>query len=87
MRLNGLIPALTLALALGGCGSADITDFASGQPSMSPADWMVGTVDGYGLIIDRFGTVKAQFQAHEVGTWDPRHANRDARRTNHLSAR
>jgi hypothetical protein len=38
---------------------------------MSPADWMVGTVDGYGLVIDRFGSVKSQFQAHEVGTWDP----------------
>lgn len=64
------IPALTLVLALGGCGSRDIAAFSGGQPSMSPADWMVGTVDGYGLVIDRFGTVKSQFHAHEVGTWD-----------------
>jgi hypothetical protein len=69
MRLTVLITVLTLTLA--GCGSRDIATFASGQPSMAPPDWMVGTVDGYGLIIDRFGTVKAQFHAHEVGTWDP----------------
>lgn len=70
MRLDLSLPALALAVGLGGCGSRDIAPFAGGQPSMSPADWMVGTVDGYGLIIDRFGTVKSQFQAHEVGTWD-----------------
>lgn len=62
--------ALLLAAGLGGCGSQDIGAFAGGQPSMSPADWMVGTVDGYGVVTDRFGTVKSQFHAHEVGHWD-----------------
>jgi hypothetical protein len=38
---------------------------------MAPDAWMFGTVDGYGLIIDRFGSVKSQFHAHEVGNWDP----------------
>jgi hypothetical protein len=71
MRLDTLIPGLALTLALCGCGSRDVNQFAGGQPSMSPADWMVGTVDGYGVIIDRFGAVKSQFHAHEVGTWDP----------------
>ena len=71
MRVNLSMPALMLLLALGGCGSQDIAQFANGRPSMSPAEWMVGTVDGYGLIIDRFGTLKSQFHAHEVGTWDP----------------
>jgi hypothetical protein len=70
MRLTVLMPAVALVLALGGCGSREIGAFASGQPSMSPADWMVGTVDGYGLVIDRFGTVKSKFHAHEVGSWD-----------------
>lgn len=68
MRLYGSM--LVLVLALGGCGSRDIAQFSGGAPSMSPADWMVGTVDGYGLAIDRFGSVKSQFHAHEVGTWD-----------------
>lgn len=71
MRSKVLIPAALLVLALGGCDSQDVGAFAGGQPSMSPADWMVGTVDGYGLVIDRFGTVKSQFHAHEVGSWDP----------------
>jgi hypothetical protein len=71
MRLHHSISALSLLLALGGCGSPELTQFASGEPSMSPSDWMVGTVDGYGLIMDRFGTVKSQFHAHETGTWDP----------------
>ncbi len=61
---------LSAALALAGCGSRDIGQFAAGQPTMAPNDWMVGTVDGYGLVIDRFGSVKSQFHAHEVGTWD-----------------
>jgi hypothetical protein len=67
-----LISALALSvLALGGCASAPkIGAFAGGTPSMSPADWMVGSVDGYGLITDRFGTVRNQFHAQEVGTWD-----------------
>jgi hypothetical protein len=64
------ISTMAALLVLSSCGSRDVGLFANGQPSMSPADWMVGTVDGYGLIIDRFGTVKSQFHAHEVGTWD-----------------
>ena len=70
MRSTTSISALTLILAFGGCGSRDVGEFAKGQPSMSPTDWMVGTVDGYGLVTDRFGSVKSQFHAHEVGTWD-----------------
>ena len=62
--------ALLLAAVLGGCGSQDIGAFSGGQPSMSPVDWMAGTVDGYGVVTDRFGTVKSQFHAHEVGSWD-----------------
>ncbi len=71
MQLNRLVPAFALAIVLGGCGSRQIGQFAGGYPSMSPADWMVGTVDGYGIIVDRFGSVKSQFHAYEVGTWDP----------------
>ena len=62
--------AVFVAGGLAGCSTADVQAFAAGQPSMSPADWMVGTVDGYGFVTDRFGTVKSQFHAHEVGSWD-----------------
>ncbi len=37
---------------------------------MAPNDWMAGTVDGYGIIIDRFGKVQSQFHAHETGLWN-----------------
>lgn len=37
---------------------------------MAPPDWMVGTVDGYGIVVDRFGHIQTQFHAHEVGSWD-----------------
>jgi hypothetical protein len=70
MRLMVSTPALALVRMVGGCGSREVGTFAAGQPSMSPADWMVGTVDGYGLAIDRFGKVKSQFHAHEIGSWD-----------------
>ncbi len=71
MQSKILAPALTVVLLLGGCaGSPKIGQFANGEPAMSPANWMVGPVDGYGLITDRFGTVRNQFHAHEVGTLD-----------------
>ena len=57
-------------LAISGCGSRNIGQFADGAPSMAPPNWMAGTVDGYGVIVDRFGNVKSQFHAHEVGAWD-----------------
>ena len=42
---------------------------------MAPQNWMAGTVDGYGIVIDRFGNVKSQFRAHETGSWDaPTHS-------------
>jgi hypothetical protein len=66
-----LTTACAITLSVGGCSSSTkIAQFANGQPSMAPDNWMVGTVDGYGLIIDRFGEVKNQFHAHEVGTWN-----------------
>ena len=70
MRAKNLFPGMVLLLVLGGCSSTDIAQFAGGQPAMGPQHWMVGTVDGYGLVMDRFGTVKSQFHAHEVGSWD-----------------
>ena len=62
--------SLLCLLLLDGCGSMDIRQFSGGAPSMAPENWMAGTVDGYGVIVDRFGNVKSQFHAHEVGVWD-----------------
>src|SRR5271163_631662 len=70
MGLRRQMTGLAFMLLLGGCSSSNISQFASGQPSMSPDKWMFGTVDGYGLIADRFGSVKSQFHAHEVGDWN-----------------
>ena len=74
-----LLPALLLVLA--GCGATNISRFANGQPSMAPDLWMTGTVDGYGVVFDRFGTVKSQFHAHEVGSWSPASATLTLRET------
>ncbi len=70
-------------LFLGGCASVRIAQFASGVPSMAPQDWMVGTVQGYGFIIDWFGNVESQFNAREVGTWNP--ATRTVTLTEHIT--
>jgi hypothetical protein len=69
MRWN-FVPVVAAVLLLGGCASTDIKQFAGGEPKMAPDTWMFGTVDGYGLIVDRFGTVRSQFHAHEVGDLD-----------------
>ena len=68
MKILRLLPVIVFALA--GCASTPVSKFAGGTPSMAPPDWMAGTVEGYGVIVDRFGTVKSQFHAHEVGVWD-----------------
>jgi len=70
MRAKHLLPILALTFTLAGCGSTELAQFSGGQPQMGPLHWMAGTVDGYGLVTDRFGTVKSQFHAHEVGSWD-----------------
>ena len=70
MRRCRLAAYAALLASLTGCGAPRIAQFAAGQPSMAPNLWMNGTVDGYGVIIDRFGTVKSQFHAHESGVWD-----------------
>ena len=50
---------------------------------MAPQIWMVGNVEGYGVIVDRFGNVKSQFHAHEMGVWDP--ATRVVTLTEHIT--
>src|ERR1700709_2680325 len=75
--LRRYLPVLSglCLLTITGCGGRNIGTFANGAPSMAPQNWMAGTVDGYGIVIDRFGNVKSQFRAHETGSWDaPTHS-------------
>jgi len=69
MKFSVVVPLTVLLLIA--CSSENIQRFSSGQPSMAPNIWMVGDVEGYGVIRDRFGTVKSQFHIREVGNWDP----------------
>ncbi len=69
MRWRYFMPVLLLMMT--GCSGETINQFAGGAPSMAPDQWMVGNVDGYGTITSRFGGVKSQFHAHEVGSLDP----------------
>nr|WP_291424204.1 DUF3833 family protein [Acidocella sp.] len=58
-------------LALTGCSSMTVSQFVNGHPSMAPDNWMVGAVDGYGAVIDRFNNLQSQFHVCEIGTWNP----------------
>lgn len=66
---NLIAPAVGL-LALAGCTTMKVTDFAAGSPTMALNDYFPGHEVAYGIFIDRFGNVKNQFTVDCHSTWD-----------------
>lgn len=61
---------LLLLLALGGCSSMKIEDFAQGTPELRLEEYFNGRTLAGGIFVDRFGTVRRQFTVVIDGTWD-----------------
>ncbi len=68
-----MIRVLTVGLgmlALAGCTTMQVQQFAGGSPSMSPDAYFPGHATSYGIFIDRFGNIRNQFTVDCDSTWD-----------------
>ncbi len=63
-----LLPLAVLALA--GCSSMQVDQFAKGEPQMRLEDYFNGDSTAYGLFFDRFQDVRRQFRVAMHGVWD-----------------
>ena len=60
----------TAALALGGCASQQIEDYASQQPALDLRQYFNGTLDAHGIFTDRSGKVVKRFTVLMQCTWE-----------------
>jgi hypothetical protein len=58
------------ALALGGCASHQIEDYAGQQPALDLRQYFNGVVDGYGIFTDRSGKVVKRFTVVMQCSWE-----------------
>lgn len=62
--------ALVSLLALSGCASMSVDDFAGGRPEMALDQYFPGKTTAYGMFFDRDNNVKRQFVVDMTGAWD-----------------
>ncbi|MBE0473113.1 DUF3833 domain-containing protein [Rhodoferax sp.] len=68
-RLLILTAALASALALSGCSTPKITDYAAQKPVLELRDYFNGTLDAYGIFTDRSGQVVKRFTVVMECSW------------------
>jgi hypothetical protein len=68
-RLLILTAAISSALALSGCSTPKVTDYAAQQPVLELRDYFNGTLDAYGIFTDRSGQVVKRFTVVMVCSW------------------
>lgn len=68
-RLLILAAAVSSVLALSGCSTPKITDYAAQKPVLELRDYFNGTLDAYGIFTDRSGQVVKRFSVVMVCTW------------------
>ncbi len=61
--------ATAVTLALVGCGSQQINDYAQEKPVLELRDYFNGTLDAYGVFTDRSGKVVKRFTVVMKGSW------------------
>jgi Protein of unknown function (DUF3833) len=71
MKRRFLIASLAgaSALALGGCASQQIEQYAAEKPVLDLQQYFNGTLDAYGVFTDRSGAVVKRFSVVMVCTW------------------
>ncbi len=55
------LPALALAVALAGCASPDVTDYAAERPTLDLSTYFNGRIEAWGMFTDRSGKVVKRF--------------------------
>jgi len=68
-RLLILTAALASALAMSGCSTPKITDYAAQKPVLELRDYFNGTLDAYGIFTDRSGQVVKRFTVVMQCSW------------------
>ena len=64
-----LVAGLMISLALVGCGTASIDDYARRTPTFAPEEFFNGTLTAHGVVKDFSGTAVRHFQADITGCW------------------
>lgn len=68
-RLLILTAAVSSVLALSGCSTPKITDYAAQKPVLELRDYFDGTLDAYGIFTDRSGQVVKRFTVVMECSW------------------
>ena len=68
-RLLILTAAISSALALSGCSTPKITDYAAQKPVLELRDYFNGTLDAYGIFTERSGQVVKRFTVVMECSW------------------
>jgi len=68
-RLLILTAAISSALALTGCSTPRIADYAAQKPVLELRDFFNGTLDAYGIFTDRSGQVVKRFTVVMECSW------------------
>ncbi|MDY0873361.1 DUF3833 domain-containing protein [Dongia rigui] len=69
-RILGVGLLLAAGIALSGCNTMKIEDFAGKQPVLKPETYFLGETRGSGMFHDRFGNLRRQFVVDMVGEMD-----------------
>jgi hypothetical protein len=68
-RLVILTAAISSALAMSGCSTPKVTDYAAQKPVLELRDYFNGTLDAYGVFTDRSGQVVKRFTVVMECSW------------------
>jgi hypothetical protein len=68
-RLLILMAAISSALAMSGCSTPKVTDYAAQKPVLELRDYFNGTLDAYGVFTDRSGQVVKRFTVVMQCSW------------------
>ena len=68
-RLLILTAAISSALAVSGCSTPKVTDYAAQKPVLELRDYFNGTLDAYGVFTDRSGQVVKRFTVVMECSW------------------
>ncbi len=67
LRLIATGTLLLASMAIGGCSTMKVEDFAGKQPILKPEVYFLGETRGWGMFHDRFGRLRRQFVVDMVG--------------------
>ena len=77
--IRRLFLVLAASLALFGCSSMKIEDFAGRTPELKLEEYFAGRTRAWGIFEDRFANLRREFTVDIEGTWDGRELVLDER--------